>query len=475
MSINSVQQCSICFVNVNGNNGYIRHIRQVHVNDRQFGTPCPLCHSKFVFTNLKSFINHFRKHMLHDPFNEEPAPDLCVNHDAIYLDTNDDFVDELIISDHEQYDQLEEIKNFYIKMLLRVREGHILPGVVMKTISLSVSSLLESFSMYLLSKLNINLDNPIPRHVNNDIEKILFEVSKNEESFISSCELYFKYIKPKEIQLPTGNKAYYIPIRDVLMSLFQKKDFYECIKKEKKYISHFHEQDIIYHYRNSEIGRQHPILKIKENTLSLQLYCDDIGVVNPLMGKNAAHKLTTFYFSIDDLPPCYNSSLNFIHLLLLFYRKDFENENNRQILFNQLNKDIECLENDGIILPGDINPTYFTISTLCADNLAAHELGGFTCSFNSGRCCRYCLIHHKDMKHVYKESEVLIRTTASHDFHVKHIKNVPNDKSLYGVNEKSILSTLSSFNPITCLPPDIMHDILEGVMPKIISSLLHTI
>ncbi|CAF1544058.1 unnamed protein product, partial [Adineta steineri] len=42
-------------------------------------------------------------------------------------------------------------------------------------------------------------------------------------------------------------------------------------------------------------------------------------------------------------------------------------------------------------------------------------------------------------------------------------------------NEKSILSTLSSFNPITCLPPDIMHDILEGVMPKIISSLLHTI
>ncbi|CAF4331637.1 unnamed protein product [Adineta steineri] len=65
-----------------------------------------------------------------------------------------------------------------------------------------------------------------------------------------------------------------------------------------------------------------------------------------------------------------------------------------------------------------------------------HELGGFTYSFNSGRCC---LIYHKDMKHVYRESDVLIRTTASHDFHVKHIKNVPNDKSLYGVNEKSIL------------------------------------
>ncbi|CAF1077645.1 unnamed protein product [Adineta steineri] len=104
MSINSVHPCSICFINVNENNGYIRHIRQVHVNDHQFGTPCPVCHSKFFLTNLKSFITHFCKHMLHYLFDEVSAPDLYVNHDAINLDTNDDFVDEFIISDHEQYD-----------------------------------------------------------------------------------------------------------------------------------------------------------------------------------------------------------------------------------------------------------------------------------------------------------------------------------------------------------------------------------
>ncbi len=372
MSVSCVQQCSICLVNVDGNNGYIRHIRQVHVNDRQFGTLCPLCHSKFVFTNLRSFISHFRKHMLDSSFSEVPVPDLCVSHDTVNLDINDDVEDQLTMCEYEQYDQLEEIKKFYLKMLLKIREGHILPGTVMKTISLSVSSLIQTFSIYLLCKLNINVDNPISRNVNDDIEKILFEISKNEESFISSCELYFKFFKPKEIQLSTGNKAYYIPICDVLMNLFQKKDFYECIKREKKYICQFDGQDIIYHYRNAEIGRQHPILKIKENTLLFQLYCDDIGVINPLMGKNATHKLTTFYFSIDDLPACYNSSLNFIHLLLLFYRKDFENENNRQILFNQLNKDLKCLEKDGLILPGDINSTYFTISAVCADNLAGN-------------------------------------------------------------------------------------------------------
>jgi hypothetical protein len=101
----------------------------------------------------------------------------------------------------------------------------------------------------------------------------------------------------------------------------------------------------------------------------------------------------------------------------------------------------------------------------------AHELGGFTCSFNSGYCCRFCLTHHRDMKHIYDESKVLIRTIAAHDLQMEQVQKVPNDRSMYGINEKSILSTLSSFHPIISLPPDI----LEGVMPKLTSCLLHTI
>ena len=87
------------------------------------------------------------------------------------------------------------------------------------------------------------------------------------------------------------------------------------------------------------------------------------------MVKNATHQLTTFYFSIDDLP-VRHSSLNAIYLLLLYQRKEFEHENNRRIIFTQLNQDLRSLEDDGLTLPGDTVPTYFTISTLCADNLA---------------------------------------------------------------------------------------------------------
>ncbi|CAF3885805.1 unnamed protein product [Rotaria sp. Silwood1] len=371
MSINRVEKCTICFMTVDGTNGYLRHIRQVHGNDRQFCTHCPLCDPKFIFTYLKSFIYHIRKHISYSSPDKEVSPSLLPSHDEINLKIINENEEQKSLHEYGQRDPLVEIKKYYIKMLLKLREGHVLPDA----------------------------GNPTSSNFNDDIEKTLFEVSRNEESFSSSCQLYFKFAKPKEIRLRNGNKA------------------------RKKYISQFNGQDILYHYRNSEI--------------------DDVGVVNPLMGKNATHKLTTFYFSIDDSPARHNSSGNTVYLLLLYYRKDFEDENNRQLIFRQLKQDLKSLGNDGLVLPDDMIPTYFTISTLCADNLA--------------------------------ESQTLISTAASHDLQVKQIQNVPDDKSIYGINEEFLLSNLSSFHPITSLPADIMHDILEGIIPKLTSCLLHTV
>ncbi|CAF3026172.1 unnamed protein product [Rotaria sp. Silwood2] len=323
MSISRVKQCTICPIRVDGEAGYLRHMRQVHGNDRLFGTNCPLCDSYFIFTNLKSFMNHLRNHHLGRSSQEMPPLSLL-------LDCNDFNLNnygEIEIEQHEQHEQheqqeqrilswqyenhdpLDDIKNFYLKMLLKVREGHVLPGNVMKTMALSITCLLEIFSYHLLSKLHMNINNVISNNFNNDVEKTLFEISESEDSFISSCQIYFKFVKPKEIILPTGNKAYYIPLCDLLMNLFEKKDFYDSIKQENEIISKFHEEDIIYHYRNAKIGRQHHILNNNKNSLLLQLYSDDLGVVNPLIGKNAAHKLTTFYFSLDDLPSRHSSSL----------------------------------------------------------------------------------------------------------------------------------------------------------------------
>ena len=105
----------------------------------------------------------------------------------------------------------------------------------MKTMILSLSCSIQIYSYYVLSKPKINVDNAISCNFNDDVEKTLFKISRNENSFISSCQLYFKFVKPRELQLWNENKAYYIPIHDVLMNLFEKHDFYKCIKEEKKW------------------------------------------------------------------------------------------------------------------------------------------------------------------------------------------------------------------------------------------------
>ncbi|CAF4215667.1 unnamed protein product, partial [Rotaria magnacalcarata] len=356
MSISNLQKCTICLSNVDRTtHGYLRHLRQVHGNDHLFNISCPLCDSNFIYTNLKSFINHFRKHDFNSSGQDHSSLSLAPPFNDFNLDNHDDTDDSQQIQQtsvwqSEHHGALDEIRKFYVKTLLKVREGHVLPGNIMKTMALSITCLLENFSYYLLSKLNINVDNVISYNFNNDIEKNIFEISRNEDSFIAACQSYFKFVKPKEILLPTGSKAYYIPLHQLLKNLFETQGFYDCVKQEKEFISQFHGQDIIYHYQNAEFGRQHPVLQHKTNCFSLQLYSDDLGVVNPLM---------------DDLPARHNYSLSAVHLLLLYYKKDFDDEKNRKILFAQLSKDLNSLEEDGLILPGDKNPTYFTISTLC--------------------------------------------------------------------------------------------------------------
>jgi len=141
MSVSVVEKCTICSMNVAGINGHLRHIRQVHGNDRQFGTHRPLCGSKFVFTYLKSFIHHIRKHVLYSSPDKEASSSLLLNHDESSLLLNHDEIninindenEQQSLYEYEQHNPLEKIKKYYIKMLLKVREGHVLPGNVMKT------------------------------------------------------------------------------------------------------------------------------------------------------------------------------------------------------------------------------------------------------------------------------------------------------------------------------------------------------
>lgn len=141
--------------------------------------------------------------------------------------------------------------------------------------------------------------------------------------------------------------------------------------------------------------------------------------------------------------------------------------------------DLKKLATDGftVTVDGIDHTIRAALATLSGDNLSAHMIGGFTMSFNSGRVCRYCMATHGDIKHLFTEDNFVLRTSEVHRCHLARIQQVPDDKATYGVYSPSPFDELHYFDVTTALPPDVMHDLLEGVIPlviKLVISKAHT-
>lgn len=138
--------------------------------------------------------------------------------------------------------------------------------------------------------------------------------------------------------------------------------------------------------------------------------------------------------------------------------------------FDPIVQNINKLQRDGLSINGKI--LKFSFSTIVADNLAAHLLGGFQCSFNHGYFCRRCFITNADKAIPFNELKVEARTIAYHDELVGKIIANSSRSSLMGVVGASPILGLIDFHPITSLAGDIMHDFIEGVCPIVIMRLL---
>lgn len=89
-------------------------------------------------------------------------------------------------------------------------------------------------------------------------------------------------------------------------------------------------------------------------------------------------------------------------------------------------------------------------------------------SFNSGRICHYCMATNTNMKEMFSETNFALRTAEVHQCHLNRIQQFPDDRVTYGVNSPSPFEELPYFDVTTSLPPNIMHDLLEEVIPLVV-------
>ena len=84
--------------------------------------------------------------------------------------------------------------------------------------------------------------------------------------------------------------------------------------------------------------------------------------------------------------------------------------------------------------------------------------------FNSGCFCRFCLISYDQFRDNIHIENIILRNEHNYNNHINYLQS--DDTTLsFGIRNKCQFSKLSYFKPYENVPPDLMHDLIEGVIP----------
>lgn len=268
----------------------------------------------------------------------------------------------------------------------------------------------------------------------------------------------------------------YVPILGTLKSLFACEEFASLYFDYNNSIrSHTVGRDGSKSYRCFSSGRAFAnceLFRMDCHGLQLQISVDEFEPCNALQSKSNRHKICAIYFTIHNLPAKYTSKLNNIYLVCLCNSDDLKS---KQTDFNNIWQlivdEIEILESEGIMV-GD-KKVRGTLVHTAFDNLGANVGLGFSGSFSSNKFCRHCLSSKAECRRFTSESECTLRTVESYE---DSLAIVDESESVNlditdGVKFYCVLSNLKYYHILDNPTADIMHDINEGCIPKLLKLL----
>ncbi len=134
-------------------------------------------------------------------------------------------------------------------------------------------------------------------------------------------------------------------------------------------------------------------------------------------------------------------------------------------IFEPLVNDLIILEQQGVFFNHLKTFIRGTVQYVVADNLGAHALAGFVENFSGQYFCRFCTATRTDSQSKEVRDGVFpLRSEEQHDVHVADA--CKKGEACCGVKNACPLSeNLSYFKVTTGFPPDVAHDLLEGIVP----------
>jgi hypothetical protein len=301
------------------------------------------------------------------------------------------------------------------------------------------------FNKYLLD--NLKLMSPVAVNVKSSVEQAFEKNSEQATEFAGT-----ESVVNEELQY------HYVPILDTLKNYLEQPDVWASCQLQPNpnpVLQSFTDGSI---YSSCEHARN-------ANFIRIHLYSDEAEICNPIGSRKTVHKLSVFYFLVGNTETKHWSKLSNIHLALLCKFKSVKTMGYKKLL-EPLLADIKILEKEGLVveIDGAQRRLFGTIVTVAGDNLTSHTLGGFQSCFTSGRVCRYCMATKLSLTEIHSEAGCTLRTYEAHMYHLEAIQGNKDLAAVYGVVRARPFSELALFNPVTFFPPDVMHEVLEGLM-----------
>ncbi|KAK3924512.1 Heat-inducible transcription repressor [Frankliniella fusca] len=268
--------------------------------------------------------------------------------------------------------------------------------------------------------------------------------------------------------------AYYVDFLEQLESILQCEDILNCVDNPKAPSDEFRSALDGYIYHNHPVAQKHP------NALGIILYLDDIKAGDSLSSFSNLG-LRNFLWSLANIYPELRSSVRAIQLLALSKASDAKNVKNEPILQKFIHGINRLSSEEGVTFNIKGVPRVFHgfLLFIIGDYPALANIGGFkeSAAF-AWRFCRQCMVTQEEKSEKYEESQVVLRTDVMHKQQLDAMEGtsiVMEDETeateqhekptvKYGINFRSPLLQVNHFQVTQCLPQDIMHLFLEGIL-----------
>ncbi|XP_054592203.1 uncharacterized protein [Nothobranchius furzeri] len=278
----------------------------------------------------------------------------------------------------------------------------------------------------------------------------------------------FSVVEPVEYILNVKNKHsfQYVPLLKSLQQLLSRRDiveqFVESYQKQEE--TDCGNSDLYRSSKDGSLFNGNCFLAGEKLRIILNFYVDDFETCNPLGTSRKKHKLCAVYWVLANLPQGSNSSLSSIYLSVLCKTNDVKSYGYDKIL-EPLLQDLKILEEHGVYVPLLGESVKGTLFSVVADNLGAHSVAGFLQSFSVEYYCRFCIGKNKDIQ-LYSVASGAFpqRTKELHQVHVQQAQET--GTGCFGVKRECIFTkNLTHFHVIFGYPPDLAHDVFEGIIP----------